>query len=76
MNHMTPQFILFPYRHQQWHTDEAQVRPGNLVDNEEWEADYYDPKSQLKERVKDCMCGVPMGSKQLHNFSFDILPSP
>jgi hypothetical protein len=27
--------------------------PGNLVDSEEWEANYYDPKSQLKEHVRD-----------------------
>jgi hypothetical protein len=34
--------------------DGAKVRPGNLVDSEEWEADYYNPKLQLNEqRVRD-----------------------
>jgi hypothetical protein len=28
----------------------AQVRPGDLVDSEEWEADYHDPKSQLNKQ--------------------------
>jgi hypothetical protein len=50
---METRFILFTYRHQQWRTDEAQVRPGHLVDSEKWEADYYDPKSQLNKRVRD-----------------------
>jgi hypothetical protein len=32
----------------------AQVRPGNLVDSEEWEADFHDQKAQLnKQRVRD-----------------------
>jgi hypothetical protein len=32
----------------------AQVRPGNLVDSKEWEADYHDQKSQLnKQSVRD-----------------------
>jgi hypothetical protein len=34
----------------------AQVRPGNLVDNEEWEADYHNQKSQLN---KQCGTGPP-----------------
>jgi hypothetical protein len=37
-----------PYRHQQWRPDEAQVRPGNLVDNKEWEADYHNRSSTNK----------------------------
>jgi hypothetical protein len=51
---MKTRFIPFTYRHQQWCPDGAQVRPGNLVDSKEWEADYYDPKLQLnKQRVRD-----------------------
>jgi hypothetical protein len=53
LENIASQFILFPYRHQQWRTDEAQVRPGNLVDKEEWEANYYDPNSQLNKSVWD-----------------------
>jgi hypothetical protein len=53
LENIKTQIILFPYRHKQWRTDEAQVRPGDLIDSEEWEASYYDPKLQLDKRVRD-----------------------
>jgi hypothetical protein len=53
LENIKTRLILFRYRHQQWRTDEAQVRPSNLVDSEEWKADYYIPNLQLNERVRD-----------------------
>jgi hypothetical protein len=50
LENIKTRFILFTYRHQQWRPDRAQVRPGDLVDSKEWEADYYNPKSQLNEQ--------------------------
>jgi hypothetical protein len=51
LENIESRFLLFSCRHRQWQPDKAQVlRPGNLVDDEEWEADYYDLKSQLNKR--------------------------
>jgi hypothetical protein len=46
-------FFLFTYLRQQRHPDGAQVPPGNLLNSEEWEADYHNPKSQLNKQVRD-----------------------
>jgi hypothetical protein len=74
IENIASRFILFPYRHQQWRTDEDQVRPGNLIDEEEWEADYHDLKRSSTNTYGTAMCGVPVKFKQLRNFSFNILP--
>jgi hypothetical protein len=38
------QFLIFSCPNRLRKPDGAQVRPGNLLDDEEWEADYYDLK--------------------------------
>jgi hypothetical protein len=43
--------------------DGAQVRPGNLVNNKEWEADYYDLKRSSTNMYGFATCGVPVKFK-------------
>jgi hypothetical protein len=44
------------------------------VDGEEWEADYNDLKRSSTNTYGTAICGVPVRFKQLHSFSFNILP--
>jgi hypothetical protein len=48
--------------------------PGNLVDNEEGETNYYDP-TQLNKHVRERHVWSPVKLKQLRNYSFNVLPN-
>jgi hypothetical protein len=53
LENIASQFLIFSCRHQLWRPDGAQVlHPGDLVDDEEWEADYYNP-TQLNKLIRD-----------------------